>query len=72
MQDLAPDLSMDYSFLLESPVLDREESLASPHGGDLHRFALSKLSHQVRVVCVCVFKNQCQQLRRGTLGGALF
>lgn len=53
MQDNAPDLSMDYSFLLESPVLDREESLVSPHGNDLHRFAVSKLSHQVSLVFVC-------------------
>ena len=43
--DNAPDVSDEYSFLLESSVLDRDGSPASPAGGDAFaHFAVSKLS----------------------------
>ena len=43
--DDAPDVSDEYSFLLESSVLDRDGSSASPQLGDAFaHFAVSKLS----------------------------
>jgi len=48
MEDNAPDVSMDYSFLLDSSVLDHNSSAsASPsllHGAAHRDFALSQFS----------------------------
>ena len=47
MQDNAPDLSMDYSFLLDSPELDRNHSTSPSSQHDFHRFAISNMAHKV-------------------------
>lgn len=45
MQDNAPDLSMDYSFLLDSPELDRNDSTSPSSQHNFHRFAISNMAN---------------------------